>query len=279
MAQQKQAEARYVDYNEITSSLLIKVKEAQLINPYKSITVLKKETEIVPATAKATMHQGQFNKKKLSSSQLVEQAQNGSLMICKYYKFFEGKKEFVEVIATGIALSSDGLCATNYHVLMGLIDPQMKLHPADSLLFAATLKGDIYPIEMVVAYSKAADAALFRINTDKKPLSPIPLGNPLEVGETVHTMTNPDGYLYYYSKGVVARNTANNAIGPMANRMEITADYAKGSSGGPILDNKGNLAGMVSSTHSIYSGKDNNGYLQMVIKTTIPVSSIKALIQ
>ena len=34
--------------------------------------------------------------------------------------------------------------------------------------------------------------------------------------------------------------------------MQITADYARGSSGGPILDREGNLVGLVSSTSPVY---------------------------
>lgn len=33
--------------------------------------------------------------------------------------------------------------------------------------------------------------------------------------------------------------------------MNVTADYAKGSSGGPVFNNRGDLIGLVSSTNSI----------------------------
>ena len=34
--------------------------------------------------------------------------------------------------------------------------------------------------------------------------------------------------------------------------MGVTAEYARGSSGGPVMDDAGNVIGMVSSTNSIY---------------------------
>jgi S1-C subfamily serine protease len=62
--------------------------------------------------------------------------------------------------------------------------------------------------------------------------------------------------------------------------MAITADYAKGSSGGPVLNARGEVVGMVSSTNSIYytREKGQNQNLQMVIKSCVPVGAISKLL-
>ena len=82
-------------------------------------------------------------------------------------------------------------------------------------------------------------------------------------------MTSGDISRYYLS-----RNTRSP-------RVAITADYAKGSSGAPVIDSKGSVVGVVSSTNSIFynkvKGQDQN--LQMVIKSCIPVGAIKSLIE
>jgi serine protease Do len=271
----------YVDYNELIANVLTNLKAAQAKTTFISSAGLREQALTLPAESKAriTSQLPKTATKELTGAQIVKARKNGVLMICKYLKTADGKPERIQLYATATALTSDGFCVSNWHVFMNFIQPGAKLPTNDSVTFVVNLKGDIYPIERVLAYNENADAAIFKINTGSDHLTTIPLGNDLAVGETVHTITNPEHYLYYYSKGVVARNTADHKTGPTGDRMEITADYAKGSSGGPILDDKGNMAGMVSTTHSIYAQDMPQVNLQMVIKTTIPVRSIRRLIQ
>jgi S1-C subfamily serine protease len=65
--------------------------------------------------------------------------------------------------------------------------------------------------------------------------------------------------------------------------MGVTAEYCRGSSGGPVMDDAGNVIGMVSSTNSIYypskdPKKNPRGSFQMVIRNCVPVDAILKLI-
>ena len=66
----------------------------------------------------------------------------------------------------------------------------------------------------------------------------------------------------------------------MVDQVSITADYARGSSGGPVLNDRGEVIGIVKSTQPIFyrmtNGKGEN--LQMVVKQCIPSASILQLI-
>ena len=275
--QEKQSDEIFIDYNEFTRGIIQTLKTNRDQLQFVSSTAIKGRMSEISPSSKAEYRPITPRKTEMPPEELVEARTPGVLIICKYYKPFNGKAEMVDVIATAIVLSADGLCASNYHVFAQFIDSSQNLHPADSLTFAVNNKGQVFPIERVVAYNRDADAALFKITRGNVRLSPIPLGETLKVGSKVSAITHPNGNLYYYSQGYVNRNTADLKYGPMADRMEISADYAKGSSGGPIMNTKGNLVGMVSSTRPIYYAK-NDGQ-QMVIRRTIPVKSIKMLLE
>lgn len=268
----------FVDYEALNMSILGRFKAIKDKTPFISSTELRKITLALGKGAKAKIENlPKVGKKQLSGAEIYKARKNGVLMICKLIKSTKDSKERVDVIASGTALTEDGYCVSNWHVFLSQIQPDLNVDPTDSITFVVTSKGDVYPIEKISAFNIQADAAIFKVNTGKNKLDVIPMGTDLDVGETVYTISHPDGYFYYYTSGIVARNRANHDIGPMANRMEITADYAKGSSGGPIIDDRGNMAGMVSTTHSVYY--NYNVDLQMVMKTTIPIRSIKTLIE
>ena len=63
--------------------------------------------------------------------------------------------------------------------------------------------------------------------------------------------------------------------------MSITADFARGSSGGPVINPAGEVVGMVAFTNSIHYGSDEageSGPLQMVVKSCVPVAAIRRLL-
>ena len=68
--------------------------------------------------------------------------------------------------------------------------------------------------------------------------------------------------------------------------MGITADYAKGSSGAPVITEFGTVAGMVSTTRPVHTRphapangeKPKEGHVQMVLKNCVPAAAILKLI-
>lgn len=193
-------------------------------------------------------------------------------------------------ISTAFAIAEEGVCVTNYHVLKGLIHPE---NDQDAVYFIATEDKQIYFIEKILGFSRNNDLAVFRVNTNGRKLKPVPIGKVAPVGAAVYCISHPFFNFYYFSAGMVARNVAIPAKdvvdgydpeGSRPIRMEISADFAVGSSGGPVLDQCGNLIGIVSATANIGPFKSDSGdqvlgYQQMVLKKTIPVKALTDLVK
>ena len=174
-------------------------------------------------------------------------------------------------MASAFVIGQDGIIVTNYHVLE---------KDDGEILGAMDAEGTVYGVEKVLAANREDDLVILKLRDAK--LIPMSLGKPANVGSDVWVISHPNRKLYTMTKGMVSRYQMilKNGQKP-GRRMSITADYAKGSSGAPVFNRKGQVVGVVSSTSSIYysveNGKKEN--LQMVVKNCIPVESIHELIQ
>jgi S1-C subfamily serine protease len=190
-----------------------------------------------------------------------------------------------DVMGTGFLISKEGNCVTNYHV--------MQQEATDEVVyFAITADKECYVVDALLSYSKNNDLAILHLDGKGKQFDPIPFGKPAVVGATVYCISHPAGELYYFSKGMVARNvsrdssslgTVYSATGKTPIRMEVSADYGGGSSGGPIMDKYGNLVGIVAATNTIYLNEMQPGgvksHPQMVIRSTIPVKALTDIVK
>ena len=194
-------------------------------------------------------------------------------MVGTVYKCGKCDKWHPGGIASAWALTADGVMVSNYHVFEKATGAAMGV---------CDREGRTYPVLEILAADKAADVAIFRVKAGQ--LSPLPVGPPAEIGSGVRVISHPDRRFFMQTSGEVARYHRQPARKDKeaAVWMSITADYAKGSSGGPVIDEAGKVVGMVSSTQSIYYESNNGqpkGALQMVVKNCVPASAIRALLK
>lgn len=201
--------------------------------------------------------------------ELYERMKPGVLVISAIRKSDNGSNWLLSP-ASGFVLSASGVCCTNYHVVN---------HPESETLVAMTADGQVLPVTAVLAASKNDDVAILQVNG--KGLSALPLGATAPVGSRISLISHPDNRFFVFTSGIVSRYFLTRRNGTKSPMMAITADYAKGSSGAPVFNDRGEVAGMVASTQSIYydtkNGKAEN--LQMVVKQCVPVASILKLIE
>lgn len=176
--------------------------------------------------------------------------------------------------ATAWCLGEDGLMVTNAHVFIKAKGGAMGISDLD---------GNCFPVTELLGMDTASDIAVFRVKATG--LKPLRLGQAAEVGAPVTAISNPRQNCFLRTSGSVARY-ALGVIAPKQARvpwMNVTADYAVGSSGGPVFNDRGEVVAMISNTQSIYTEsskhqKDQSkGDFQMTIKCCVPVDSIRAL--
>ena len=206
----------------------------------------------------------------VSPNKLYDQVSKSVLVMGRLYNCGKCSKWHTSM-ASAFVIGQDGIIVTNYHVLE---------KEDGEILGAMDAEGTVYGVEKVLAANREDDLVILKLRDAK--LIPMSLGKPANVGSDVWVISHPNRKLYMMTKGMVSRyNIILDKNRKPGRRMSITADYAKGSSGAPVFNRKGQVVGVVSSTNSIYynivNGKKEN--LQMVVKNCIPVESIHRLIK
>lgn len=125
-----------------------------------------------------------------------------------------------------------GVIATNYHVIQGAYGGKLR--------FVGEKKQ--YKILGAVGLDVWADVALVRIKDTKHPPLPIGLSGRVAVGDRVFVIGNPKGLVGTFSEGLIS------AIRRLKNGKDYTfqmsAPISRGSSGGPVVNAKGEVIGM-----------------------------------
>ena len=197
----------------------------------------------------------------------VDEAQKAVAVVGGVYKCNKCTRWHVAP-ASGFLITDD-LVVTNYHVVDS---------PERSGLAVRLFDGRVFMVEDVVASSERYDLAVLRV--PKTGIKPIALGQSAPVGAKIDLISHPNNKFYTLSEGRVARYFVTQRNRRPVPAMAITADFGKGSSGAPVLNENGQVVGVAASTESLYytekDGVQKN--LQMVFKNCVPVSQLRELI-
>ena len=190
-------------------------------------------------------------------------------------------------MASGWILSPDGLVVTNHHVLERAEGNRYGVMTSD---------GAVFGVQKVLAADVVGDAAVIRIDTKGRKLPFVQLGDRAACGTPVTVISHPKGRFYSLTTGIVSRyhrmwydehpNRAKFAVGQTpAIWMTVTADFAIGSSGGPVFNAAGEVVGMVSRTspgRAAAPGKPPEqppaGGEQMIFKECVSADTLRALV-
>ena len=147
----------------------------------------------------------------------------------------------LQTVGSGFFINSDGLAITNYHVIEGTdfatISPP-GLHS--------------YSVMGVLHYDKDVDYAIIKTNATNVPYIKIGDSDLISEGEKIYTIGNPQGLANSISDGIVANSHREELNG----MIQITAPISPGSSGGALLNSRGEVIGITTAT--LTSGQNLN---------------------
>src|SRR5262245_35910570 len=185
------------------------------------------------------------SQQKLSPPDLCERLRQSTLAVGSYYKCPDcGEWHFNS--SAGFVVAEGGVVCTCCHVVLGE-DEGVK----ESYLIAADSAGNVFPVKSVVAADTDADTCFLKIEaSDLKPLAMKPS---VRAGERVYCLSHPGGYHFMFTEGMVARlnrrrdealdsrgrSNTNGVLTRPILYLNVTAEFAPGSSGAPIVDENG----------------------------------------
>jgi putative serine protease PepD len=140
---------------------------------------------------------------------------------------------------TGIVLNNEGLILTNDHVVAG----------ATSLTVASTGSSNVTRPATLVGEEANGDLALIRVDPSGLGLKPLSLASSssVQVGDSVYAIGNPYGLNETLTKGIVSalgREIAAPDGAKITGVIQTDAALNPGNSGGPLLDEQGEVIGV-----------------------------------
>jgi hypothetical protein len=162
-------------------------------------------------------------------------------------------------LAGGYVLNSNGAVATCYHV----VNPPHELK--EGCLVAADEDGKVWPVTEVLAANRYSDAAIVRVAGEGR--VPLPLNTNVYPGDVAYCYSDPLDHRGYFSSGIVNRFYTFPGRRPVSapknswfapTRLNVSTDWAPGSSGSAVLDDCGNAIGHVSTIATLSDADDTD---------------------
>jgi hypothetical protein len=120
----------------------------------------------------------------------------------------------------------------------------------EGYLIAVDYTGKVLPVTAVLAGSQALDGAILRVEGGK--FASLPLSDNVAPGDSAYCFSSPLGQAGYFSAGIVNRFLWSGHAGTEGAtdqwdylRINVSTDWAPGSSGSAVLDQAGNVIGHV----------------------------------
>jgi len=167
----------------------------------------------------------------------------------------DSKNEYASQ-GSGVIISNNGICISNYHVLVG-----------SKKAIAITASGKQFEISKILDYSKQNDLIKFKLDIGKEITTPVILNSLIpQRGVEVFALGYPNGFVLKgqstATQGIISAIRDEND----GKLIQTSAPITHGSSGGGLFDASGKLLGITSGTFA-EDIMDRHANLNKVIPT------------
>lgn len=154
------------------------------------------------------------------------------------------------VIGSGFFISKDGYIVTNHHVIADLVNPKYEGYARLYVKLAEDSETRI-PAK-VIGWDSSVDLAVLKAEIDTPYVFNLGSSGMLDVGDKIYCIGSPIGLERTLTSGIVsASDRSLFSAGPV---MQIDAAVNSGNSGGPCVDENGNVQAIVFAGMLQYSG-------------------------
>jgi S1-C subfamily serine protease len=164
-----------------------------------------------------------------------------TVIVDRGYRVERGMGSTNRVGGSAFFVDSSGLLITNYHVIESEVDPKYRGY---SRMFIRMGDGTSPRIPArVIGWDKALDLALIKVDLETEYVFSVVDRVSPRIGDTVLAIGSPVGLEKTVTSGIVS------ALGrrflQIGDVIQIDAAVNSGNSGGPVVDNRGRLVGVV----------------------------------
>ena len=149
--------------------------------------------------------------------------------------------------AGGYAIAKDTV-ATAYHVM----EQPANMRKGEGHPIAIRGDSEVLAVTTVLGADKEMDAVIVRVHATD--LTPLALAAEPQIGDAAYCLSDPNNTRGYFSNGIINRFFSLNAAAlsdVRFQRLNVSTDWAPGSSGSAVLDECGNVIGHVARIQAI----------------------------
>lgn len=200
---------------------------------------LKYSSEELEKLSKTKIPSTPVNQNPVKLSRLIEGTV--TVWVDKGVKVENGMGYADRITGSGFFISSDGIIVTNHHVISDLVDPKYEGYARLFVKLAGDSETRI-PAK-VIGWDSELDLALLKVEIEAPYVFALGSSMDMDAGDKVFCIGSPIGLERTLTSGIVsARERFLNSAGPI---MQIDAAVNSGNSGGPCVDEKGNVQAIV----------------------------------